>query len=81
MSAVPYRSTFFRLLGFLRPYRVSLVVSIVLAVGSQAAQIALIWLTGHVVDKALLPHDSHELWLFVGGTDRGGDHRTIEVER
>jgi ATP-binding cassette subfamily B protein len=66
VSAVPYRRTFFRLLGFLRPYRVSLVVSIVLAVGSQAAQIALIWLTGHVVDKALLPHDAHELWLFVG---------------
>jgi ATP-binding cassette subfamily B protein len=59
------RRTFFRLLGFLRPYRVSLVVSIVLAVGSQAAQIALIWVTGHVVDKAIRPRDSHELWLFV----------------
>src|SRR5207248_8609281 len=57
---------FFRLLGFLRPYRVSLVISILLAVGSQAAQIALIWLTGHVVDRALLPRDSHKLWLFVG---------------
>ena len=33
--------TFVRLLGFLRPYRWSLVVSIVLAVGSQAAAIAL----------------------------------------
>ena len=45
MERAPYRSTFTRLLGFLRPYRVSLVVSIVLAAGSQAAQIALIWVT------------------------------------
>ena len=46
MSAVPYRRTFARLLGFLRPYKRGLVVSIVLAVGSQAAQIALILVTG-----------------------------------
>src|SRR6266540_3516178 len=65
MAAVPYRSTFTRLLGFLRPYRVSLVVSIVLAVGSQAAQIALIWVTGRVVDQAIRPRDRHELWIFV----------------
>jgi ABC-type multidrug transport system fused ATPase/permease subunit len=65
MAAVPYRSTFVRLLGFLRPYRVSLVVSIVLAVGSQAAQIALIWVTKRVVDQAIRPRDSHELWIFV----------------
>src|SRR2546425_2761247 len=65
MAAVPYRSTFTRLLGFLRPYRGSLVVSIVLAVGSQAAQIALIWVTGRVVDRAIRPRDSHELWIFV----------------
>jgi ABC-type multidrug transport system fused ATPase/permease subunit len=62
---VPYRATFVRLLGFLRPYRVSLVVSIVLAVGSQAAQIALIWATGRVVDHAIRPRDTHELWIFV----------------
>jgi ABC-type multidrug transport system fused ATPase/permease subunit len=65
VSAAPYRRTFFRLLGFLRPYRVSLAVSIFLAVGSQAAQIALFWLTGHVVDHAILPRDPHQLWLFV----------------
>jgi ATP-binding cassette, subfamily B, bacterial len=65
MAVVPYRSTFVRLLGFLRPYRVSLVVSIVLAVGSQAAQIALIWVTGRVVDHAIRPRDTHELWIFV----------------
>src|SRR5581483_10092631 len=60
-----YRRTFARLLGFLRPYRLSLVVSIVLAVGSQAAQIALIWVTKRVVDEAIRPRDSHELWIFV----------------
>jgi ABC-type multidrug transport system fused ATPase/permease subunit len=65
METAPYRSTFARLLGFLRPYRVSLVVSIVLAVGSQAAQIALIWVTKRVVDQAIRPRDSHELWIFV----------------
>ena len=62
---VRYRSTFWRLLGFLRPYRGSLVISIVLAVGSQGAAIALIALTGHVVDRAVRPRDSHELWIFV----------------
>ena len=63
MSAVPYRTTFTRLLGFLRPYRVGLVVSILLAVGSQAAQIALVWVTGRdVIDRAVLRHDTHRLW-------------------
>jgi ATP-binding cassette subfamily B protein len=60
-----YRHTFARLLGFLRPYKLSLAVSIVLAVASQAAQIALIWVTKHVIDSALVPRDSHKLWLFV----------------
>ena len=60
-----YRQTFARLLGFLRPYKVSLAISIVLAVGSQAAAIALIWLTKHVIDNALRPRDTHALKLFV----------------
>jgi ATP-binding cassette subfamily B protein len=67
MSAVPYRRTFARLLTYLRPYRRGVAISIVLAVGSQAAQIALIWVTGkNVIDQALLHHDTHQLWLFVG---------------
>ena len=67
MSAVPYRRTFARLLGFLRPYRRGLAVSVVLAVASQACQIALIWVTGrNVIDGALLRHDTHRLWLNVG---------------
>src|ERR671937_386959 len=61
----PYRHTFARLLGFLSPYKLSLAVSIVLAVASQAAQIALVWVTKHVIDSALAPRDSHKLWLFV----------------
>jgi ATP-binding cassette, subfamily B, bacterial len=67
VSAVPYRRTFARLLSFLRPYKRGLVLSIVLAIGSQAAQIALIWVTGkNVIDDALVNHDSHKLWLYVG---------------
>jgi ABC-type multidrug transport system fused ATPase/permease subunit len=66
MSAVPYRRTFARLLSFLRPYKRGLAASIVLAVGSQAAQIALIWVTGKdVIDRALKHHDTHTLWLYV----------------
>ena len=64
---VPYRRTFARLLGFLRPYRRGLVVSVVLAIGSQAAQIALLVVTGtKVIDGALAHHDTHKLWLDVG---------------
>jgi ABC-type multidrug transport system fused ATPase/permease subunit len=66
VSAVPYRATFGRLLGFLRPYRTGLIVSILLAVGSQAAQIAVVWVTGRdAIDKSLLKHDPHRLWWTV----------------
>jgi ABC-type multidrug transport system fused ATPase/permease subunit len=67
VSAVPYRRTFARLLSFLRPYKRGLAISAVLAVGSQAAQIALIWVTGrNVIDEALLNHDAQKLWVNVG---------------
>jgi ATP-binding cassette subfamily B protein len=65
MAAVPYRHTFVRLLGFLKPYKGSLIVSIVLACGSQAAQIALVWVTGGVIDKAIQPGDSDKLRMYV----------------
>jgi ATP-binding cassette subfamily B protein len=66
VSGVPYRRTFVRLLGFLRPYRTGLIASIVLAVGSQAAQIALVWVTGRsVIDKALLADNTRRLWISV----------------
>jgi ATP-binding cassette, subfamily B, bacterial len=61
------RTVFFRLLGFLKPYRAGLAVSVILAIGSQAAQIALVWITGRdVIDKALLGGDESLLWVAVG---------------
>jgi ABC-type multidrug transport system fused ATPase/permease subunit len=65
-EAPRYRQTFARLLGFLRPYRLSLTVSIMLAVASQGAAIALVWLTKEVIDGALATHDAKKLWILVG---------------
>ena len=64
-SGTPYRVTFARLLGFLRPYKISLIVSTILAVASQGAQIALVWVTAHAIDDAITPRDSGKLWIFV----------------
>ena len=50
MSEVPYRRTFVRLLGFLRPYKGSLIVSTILAVLSQAAAIGIVLLVGEAID-------------------------------
>jgi len=67
VSEVPYRRTFSRLLSFLRPYKRGLAVSVVLAVGSQAAQIALIWITGRgLIQRVLVNHEHGDLWLYVG---------------
>jgi ATP-binding cassette subfamily B protein len=44
-----YRATFARLLGFLVPYRASLAASVLLAIGSQTAALAMPWLSGSVV--------------------------------
>jgi ABC-type multidrug transport system fused ATPase/permease subunit len=64
-SGTLYRVTFARLLGFLSPYKISLVVSTLLAIASQGAQIALVWVTAHVVDDAIIPRDAGKLWVFV----------------
>src|SRR6266516_3049708 len=72
-----YRDTFARLLAFLRPYKASLAVSIVLAVASQAAQIALIWITKNVIDNALQPRDTAKLELYVGAIVAFGALRAI----
>ena len=37
-----------------------------LAIGSQAAAIALVWVTGAVIDQAIKPRDEHMLWIFIG---------------
>jgi ABC-type multidrug transport system fused ATPase/permease subunit len=65
-AQVPYRTTFFRLVGFLRPYRWSMAVSTVLAVMSQLAAIALVLVTGDVIDKAVRPQDHDLLWTYLG---------------
>ena len=58
-----YRSTFVRLLGFLGNYKLSMVVSVVLAVGSQATGLVGVFLTGSVAD-ALQHQERHRLpWL------------------
>jgi ABC-type multidrug transport system fused ATPase/permease subunit len=59
-----YRSTFWRLLGFLRPYKWSLAVSVVLAVGSQAAAVAMAFLTGGALEEALRSVDRSTIYLF-----------------
>ena len=64
-SSPRYRTTFIRLLGFLRPYRLSMIVSIVLAVGSQAAVLGTILLTRSVV-AALKADQLHRLPWLVG---------------
>jgi ABC-type multidrug transport system fused ATPase/permease subunit len=64
-SETPYRVTFARLLGFLRPYKVSLVVSTLLAIASQGAQIAVVWVTAHVINDAVIPRDAGKLWLYI----------------
>jgi ABC-type multidrug transport system fused ATPase/permease subunit len=63
-DAPSYRSTFWRLLGFLRPYKWSLVVSVLLAVGSQAAAVAMAFLTGGALEEALRSVDRSTIYLF-----------------
>jgi ABC-type multidrug transport system fused ATPase/permease subunit len=64
-DAPRYRSTFFRLLGFLRPYRLSMAVSVVLAIGSQATTLAAAYLTGSIA-PALRDDERHRLPWLVG---------------
>jgi ABC-type multidrug transport system fused ATPase/permease subunit len=58
--------TFVRLLQFLRPYRWSLAVSTLLAILSQAAAIAVIVLTGFVINELRGGQDGHQLALLIG---------------
>jgi ATP-binding cassette subfamily B protein len=60
------RRTFVRLLGFLRPYRASLVVSSVLAVASQIAGILVPVLTGVVINELSGGRDTQLLVIEVG---------------
>src|SRR5215211_8219374 len=67
-----YLQPFGRLAGFLRPYKRSLVVSIVLAIGSQVTGLALPWLTGEVIDEAIPNHDSELLAILVAAVAIAG---------
>ena len=58
----PYLRTFVRLLGFLRPYKWSLGVSIVLAVASQGAAVAIAFLTGDALESAVDSQSRSQLW-------------------
>ena len=57
-----YRQTFFRLLGFLKPYKWSLIVSIVLAIGSQAAAVVMAFLTGNGLQEAASGGSREAIW-------------------
>ncbi len=61
----PYRRTFVRLIGFLRPYKWTLWISVVLAVLSQAGQFVIAYLTGTAVAHAVQGHNRHALDLIV----------------
>jgi ATP-binding cassette subfamily B protein len=58
-----YRRTFFRLLGFLKPYKWSLVVSVFLAVGSQACAVGIAFLTGDGLQKAVQSGNRNDIWM------------------
>jgi ABC-type multidrug transport system fused ATPase/permease subunit len=68
----PYFQTFRRLLGFLRPYRWSLVASLLLAIGSQVAGLSLPWLTGEVIDEAIAKDDRALLHVLVAAVAVAG---------
>ena len=57
--------TFWRLLGFLRPYRAGAVWSIVLAAGAMAATVAIPALTGAAINAARASDRSELRWLAV----------------
>ncbi len=55
--------TFRRLLGFLRPYRGQVIVSAVLAAGTQAAGLVIPYLTGAVIDSAQRGESRRHIYL------------------
>jgi ABC-type multidrug transport system fused ATPase/permease subunit len=65
IEAPRYRTTFVRLLGFLRPYKWSTFISVVLAIGSQAAALIGVYLTGSVAN-ALTKNEHSEIPRLIG---------------
>jgi ATP-binding cassette, subfamily B, bacterial len=62
-QAPRYRTTFARLLGFLRPYKWSTAISVVLAIGSQAAALIGVYLTGSVANALTNDERSRIPWF------------------
>jgi ATP-binding cassette subfamily B protein len=62
-----YRQTFFRLLGFLKPYKWSLIVSILLSIGSQAAAVVIAFLTGDGLQEATTSGSREAIWWIALG--------------
>jgi ATP-binding cassette subfamily B protein len=58
-----HRTTFWRLLAFLAPYKLTLVLSLLLAVVSQLGTLAFPWLTGRVVAAIEAGDDEHLPYL------------------
>ena len=78
MSEVPsYRRTFARLLGFLRPYKWSLIVSILLAIGSQAAAVVMAFLTGDGLQEAATGGSREAIWWIALGILAAGLVRAL----
>ncbi|MGH3003387.1 MAG: ABC transporter transmembrane domain-containing protein, partial [Gaiellaceae bacterium] len=75
-STPRYRTTFMRLVGFLKPYKVSMFVSIALAIGSQAAALVATFLTGSVA-AALVHQQRHRLPWLVGSVLALGAARAV----
>jgi ABC-type multidrug transport system fused ATPase/permease subunit len=73
-----YRTTFIRLVGFLRPYKLSMAISVILAVASQATGIVATFLAGSVAD-ALHHHERHRLPLLVGAILALGAGRALTM--
>jgi ABC-type multidrug transport system fused ATPase/permease subunit len=62
--------TFWRLLGFLRPYRREVLVSFVLAAAAMGAGVLIPYLIGHTIDE--IRGGSADLWLLAGAVALAG---------
>ncbi len=74
-----YRQTFARLLGFLRPYKWTLWISVGLAVLAQACQFVTAYLTGSAVAHAVNGNDAHALYLIVAAVVLVGLTRALAM--
>jgi ATP-binding cassette subfamily B protein len=68
--------TFRRLLGFLRPYRRSVIVSFLLAFGAMSGTVLIPYLTGRAID-AIRSHHRHELWMWAVAITAAGLVRLV----